>query len=60
MGPILMRNVINANLNRLLLFELPIIVKSSISKSPDEVKESFSGLLLGVVKSSLILPMKIL
>ena len=63
MGPVLMRHVVNANLNQLLLFELPITIKSNISESPDEVKKSFEGLLLGVVKSedgNLILPMKIL
>ena len=58
-----MRYVVNENLNQLLLFELPIIIKSSISKSPDEIKESFGGLLPGIVKSedsNLFLPMKIL
>ena len=58
-----MRHVVNANLNQLLLFELPITIKSNISKPPDEIKESFEGLLLGIVKSedgNLFLPMKIL
>ena len=58
-----MRHVVNANLNQLLLFELPIIIKSSISKSPDEIKESFGGLLLSIVKSedgNLFLLVKIL
>ena len=58
-----MRNVVNANLNQLLLLELPITIKRSISEPLDEFKESFKGLLLGVVKSedgNLFLPMKIL
>ena len=58
-----MRHVINANLNQLLLFELPITIKSSISELPDEIKESFGGLLLSIVMSedgNLFLPMKIL
>ena len=62
MGPVLMRHVINADFNQLLFFELPITIKSSISKSSDEIKESFGGLLLNVVKSedgNLFLPMKI-
>ena len=63
MSPVLMRHVVNANLHQLLLFELPITVKSNIFKSSDEIKESFGGLLLSVVKSedgNLFLPMKIL
>jgi len=58
-----MRHVINTNLNQLLFFELPITIKSSISEPLDEIKESFEGLLLSVVKSeddNLFLPMKIL
>ena len=58
-----MRHVVNANLNQLLLFELPITIKSNISESLDEIKESFRGLLLSVVKSedgNLFLLMKIL
>ena len=58
-----MRHVVNANLHQLLLFKLPITVKSNISKPSDEIKESFGGLLLSVVKSedgNLFLPMKIL
>ena len=58
-----MRHVVNVNLNQLLLFELPITIKSSISKLLDEIKESFRGLLLSIVKSedgNLFLPMKIL
>ena len=58
-----MRHVVNTNLNQLLLLELPITVKSNISESPDEIKESFGGLLLGIVKSedgNLFLPVKIL
>ena len=58
-----MRHVVDANLNQLLLFELPITIKSNISESPDEIKESFGGLLLSIVKSedgNLFLSMKIL
>ena len=58
-----MGHVVNANLNQLLLFELPVTIKSSISKPLNEVKESFGGLLLGVEKSedgNLFLSMKIL
>ena len=58
-----MRYVVNANLNQLLLFELPITIKSSILESSDEIKESFGGLLLSIVKSedgNIFLPMKIL
>ena len=51
MSSVLVRHVVNANLNQLLLFELPITIKSSISESPDEIKESFEGLLLSIVKS---------
>ena len=63
MGSILMVHVVNINLNQLLLFELPITIEGNISEPPDEVKESFGGLLLGVVKSengNFFLPMKIL
>ena len=63
MDPVFMRHVVNANLNQLLLFELPITIKSSISEPSDEIKESFGGLLLGIVKSedsNIFLPMKIL
>ena len=58
-----MRYVVNANLNQLLLFELPITIKSSILESSNEIKESFGGLLLSIVKSedgNIFLPMKIL
>ena len=58
-----MGHVVIANLNQLLLFELPITIKSSISEPLNEVKKSFKGLLLGVEKSedgNLFLPMKIL
>ena len=58
-----MRHVVNANLNQLLLLELPITIKSSISEPLDEFKESFGGLLLSIVKSkdgNLFLPVKIL
>ena len=51
MGPILMRHVVNADFNKLLFFNLPITVKSSVSELSNEVKEFFGGLLLGVVKS---------
>ena len=57
-----MRHVVDANLNQLLLFELAITIKSGISESPDEIKESFGGLLLSIVKSedgNLFLSMKI-
>ena len=63
MSSILMRHVVNANLNQLLLLELSLTIKSSISEPSDEFKESFGGLLLGIVKSedgNLFLPMKIL
>ena len=50
MGSVLMRHVVNANFNELLFFVLLITIKGSISKSLDEVKESFGGLLLGLVK----------
>ena len=63
MSSVLMRHVVNANLNQLLLFELPIKIKSSISESSDEIKESFGGLFLSIVKSengNLFLPVKIL
>ena len=63
MSSVLMRHVVNANLNQLLLFELPITIKSNISESLDEIKESFRGLLLSVVKSedgNLFLLMKII
>ena len=50
MGLVFIRHVVNANFNKLLFFVLPITIKSRISKSSDEVKESFGGLLLGVVK----------
>jgi len=52
MGPVLMRHVVNADFHKLLFFVLPITIKSSISKSLDEVKESFGGLLLSVVEST--------
>ena len=58
-----MRHVVNVNLNQLLLFELPITIKSNILESPDEIKESFGGLLLSIVKSedgNLFLPTEIL
>ena len=63
MNSVLMRHVVNANLNQLLLLELPITIKGSISEPLDEIKESFGGLLLGIVKSedgNLFLPVKIL
>ena len=63
MSSVLMRHVVNANLNQLLLFELPVTIKSSISELLDEIKESFRGLLLSIVKSedgNLFLPTEIL
>ena len=63
MGPVLMRHVINANFNKLLFFELPITIKSSVFESSDEVKESLGGLLFSIVESedsNFFLPMKIL
>ena len=59
---VLIRHVVNANFNKLLFFVLPITIKSSISKSLDEIKESFGGPFLGVVKcedSNIFLPMEI-
>ena len=63
MSSVLMRHVVNANLNQLLLLELPRAIKSRILELPNEIKESFRGLLLDIVKSedgNLFLPMKIL
>ena len=63
MSSVLMRHVVNANLNQLLLFELLVTIKSSISELLDEIKESFRGLLLSIVKSedgNLFLPTEIL
>ena len=50
MCSVFQEHVVDANLYLLLLFVLPITIEGGISKSPDEIKESFGRLLFRIVK----------